>query len=662
MTKEEYLALCNEISEHDRRYFREMAPTLSDYEYDQLFKKLVEMERAHPEWVFPGSPTQRVEGGVSPGFRMGMHVTPMLSLANTYSEEEVREFLARIQKLAGTQEVVFTVEVKMDGIAISVRYEKGHLVRGLTRGNGREGEEITQNVLTFTNLPQRLKAPFPAEVEVRGEVFMPLEVFERLNEERRERGEEPFANPRNAAGGSLKLLDSHEVAKRRLSMVVHGIAEGSSIHETQHHRALDHLERMGLPLIPLRTLCTTFEEIWAFASRVERERRSLPYEIDGIVIKVDELALQKKLGSTGKNYRWAFAYKFSPEQAISRIKEITVQVGRTGVLTPVAELEPVFVAGSTISRATLHNEEEVQRKDIRVGDTVFIEKGGDVIPKVASVQLEKRPSDSRPWTMPNHCPVCGTSVVRSEEEVAVRCPNRKGCPAQEFARILFFVSKKGMDIDHLGGKVTLQLIEKGFVKRLADIYGLTEEQLFQLKNFKEKAVHNLLKSIEASKEVDLAHFILALGIPHVGAETASLLAKRAGSLEAFLQMTRDELLQIHGVGEKVAESVLDFLTQSDNREEIELLLERGVKPTVYDVSSYRSHPFFGKNFVLTGTLAHYTRESAAALIEERGGHVGNTVSKTTDFLLVGEEPGSKYEKAQKLQVPLLSEEQFEKLL
>ncbi|MCP5469780.1 MAG: NAD-dependent DNA ligase LigA [Chlamydiales bacterium] len=655
-SKSDYHKLCDEIWEHNRRYYVDNTPSISDREFDHLLALLEQVEGEHPDWIFAGSPTQRVGESVVGGFPTVKHKVPMLSLANSYSEEEVHDFLKRMEKLLHKKSVLYEAELKLDGIACSVRYEKGILVRAVTRGNGSEGDEITSNVRTIQSLPLQLQGDYPDLLEVRGEVFMPKKAFEELNK----RSTKQFANPRNAASGSLKLLNPKEVAKRGLAISLYGIAECSHTLSSQYE-ALHYLMELGLPVIVQHTKCHSFDEIMKFAGNVEKKRKSLPYEIDGIVIKVDDLAAQKKLGVTGKNYRWAVAYKFAATQEESVIHEITVQVGRTGVLTPVAELEPVFVAGSTISRATLHNEDEVKRKDIRIGDHVFIEKGGDVIPKVVEVIQAKRHKNSTPWKMPTKCPACGTPVVRSEKEVAVRCPNRAGCPAQELQRIIFFAGKTGMDIENLGKKIVLQLVEHGFVESIADIYDLREEQLFELPNFKEKSVQNLMEAIEASKDVALDRFILALGIPFVGAETAAILADNAGDLDRLKGITEEELMEFEGVGPKVAESVITFFSAEENLKEIDRLLEAGVKPRIKKVTSFEDHPFHGKTFVLTGALEHFTRDSASALIRERGGKVSGSISKKTDYLLLGEDPGSKYEKAKKLAVPILTEKEFQKL-
>ncbi|MEI8365494.1 MAG: NAD-dependent DNA ligase LigA [Parachlamydiaceae bacterium] len=663
ITHQDYEHLCEEIWAHNRRYYVDSNPTISDEAFDHLLYKLEAMEKAHPEWVSPISPTQRVNEavtvGVAQGFKTIAHRVPMLSLANTYSKEEIADFIKRMDKLTGEKKPAFSCELKMDGIAIAATYEKGVFIQGVTRGDGQKGDDITANMRTIQSLPLKLYGDhIPDLLELRGEVFMPRHVFEELNEKKTAADEPLWANPRNAAAGSLKLLDSREVVHRHLAIVFYAIAETSEKISSQY-AIHDFLKKLGLPTLKLHALCYSLDEIWGFAERVHQTRPTLGYDIDGIVIKVDDLHEQKRLGTTGKCPRWAVAYKFAAEQAISHILAITVQVGRTGTLTPVAELEPVSVAGSTIARATLHNEEEVRRKDIRVGDRVTIEKGGDVIPKVVSVDLSARKAASHPWVMPAHCPACGAAVVRVPGEVAVKCPNAEGCPEQCLRRVIYFSSKAAMDIDNMGEKVVEQLMNKGFVKSASDIYRLTEEQLYQLQGFKAKSVHNLLASIDKSRDVPLDRFIMALGIKHVGSETAELLAKKSGTIEALMDIPFEELLKIDGIGEKVAMSVIDYFADAANRKEIKALLELGVKPKTVRVISYSTHAFNGKTFVLTGSLHGYTRDAAAALIKERGGKVTDSVSKKTDFVLVGDSPGSKLEKAKSLGVTILTEADFQ---
>jgi DNA ligase (NAD+) len=653
--------LVSEIIEHDRRYFDEAKPIISDYEYDQKMQALIAYELEHPDEALPASPSKRLDAAPSEGFVQRPHLVPMMSLANTYSEEEMGDFVKRVHKLLEKTKVSFCCELKMDGVALSLLYKKGHFVHALTRGNGKVGDDVSANIKTIQSVPLKLKgSDWPETLEVRGEVYLSIATFRSLNQAREEEGEEPFANPRNAAAGSLKLLDPKEVAKRKLNLVCYGVAEGLSTLAHQHE--LHHqLKKWGFPIADSHhlALCEDAEEVMKFANRIHKERPHLPFEIDGIVVKVDDLKSHALLGATGKVPRFAIAYKFAPEQAATRIRDITVQVGRTGVLTPVAELEPVSLAGSTISRATLHNQEEVARKDIRIGDMALIEKGGDVIPKVVSVDLKKRPHESRPWHLPKHCPACKTAVVQVEGEVAVRCPNPR-CSGQRVRRLAYFASKHAMDIEHMGESATEQLVEKGLVTRPSDIYLLTEEDLAQLEGFKEKSIANLLKSIEASKSCTLAQFIMGLGIKSVGRETAELLAEEVRDLDTLQHMKEEDLVRLEGIGEKTAKVIYEFLQDSDTKEEIRLLLKHGVEPQ--KLKKKRSdHLFSGKTFVLTGTLS-LSRDEATTLIKERGGHVAGSVSKNTDYVLVGDDPGSKYEKAKKLGIQILTEEQFNKML
>lgn len=656
---DDYCALCQEIWEHNRRYYTDNHPTITDEEFDHLYKRLEELERRHPEWIQATSPTQRVGEALTAGFKTVSHKTPMLSLENCYSKEELEEFIKRMHRLTEQEQLIFSCELKMDGVAVSVGYEHGKFVRAVTRGDGKKGDDITNNMKTIRSLPLQLFGDHvPDFLEVRGEVYMTHAVFERLNASRTQSEEQLWANPRNAAAGTLKLLNPKEVARRELSVVFYGIAEESRVNIPTQTASLQLLKTLGLPTLELTAHCKNSDEIWNFAEKVKKLRPTLPYNIDGIVIKADDRLTVKKLGNTAKNPRWAIAYKFAAEQAITRITAITVQVGRSGILTPVAELEPVFVAGSTISRATLHNSDEVKRKDIRVGDHVYIEKGGDVIPKVVKVIIEKRPADSIPWNMPEKCPMCGTPVVKAAGEVAVRCPNSKGCLEQIIRRLAHFVGKGGMDIDNMGEKVVEKLVEKGFVSRPSDIYRLTADEIAQLDGFKEKSIHNLLTSIEKSKIVPLDRFIMALGIPHVGKGTAEDLARKAGSIEKLASMSVEQLVDIEGVGEIVAHSIAHFFSEPLNREELAWLLEVGIAPQAHESETLLDHAFSGKNFVLTGALQHYTRNEAANLIKARGGRVSEAVSKKTDYLLIGEDPGSKLEKAKTLGIAILTEEEF----
>lgn len=659
----DYEKLCQEIWHHNRLYYIEHQPELSDKQFDLLFKQLEQMEKEHPEWVTASSPTQRVNETVTKGFKTISHSIPMLSLPNTYTKEEVQQFIKRIEKLLDKPSLAFCCELKMDGIAITATYEKGVLTQAATRGDGRQGDEITQNMRTIDVVPLRLYGKdIPELLEVRGEVFLPHNEFIRLNEEKKALQEPLWANPRNAAAGSLKLLDPKETAKRKLSCVFYGIAEDSSKTVKTQYDAHQFLKHLGFPILHHIALSHTVDEIFAFADKIESLRPSLLFDIDGIVIKVNDLKEQAKAGVAGKNPRWAVAYKFAAEQAATRILDITVQIGRTGIITPVAELEPVFLAGSTITRATLHNQDEVERKDIRIGDTVIIEKGGDVIPKVVGVNLEFRLPHSKRWSMPSRCPSCGTPLIRTPGEVAVRCPNTENCEEQRLRRVIYFAGKGAMDIEHLGEKVAEQLFLKGFVKQPSDIFRLTENELYQLEGFKQKSVENLLKSIETAKEISLPKFIMALGIKHIGIQTAELLARKAGSIEKLQTLSNEELMQIDGIGEKVASAIVEYFSDKSNMREIQNLLESGVLPKSVEVISFQGHEFSGKTFVLTGTLEYYSRDQAASLIKERGGKVTNSVSKKTDYVLAGDAAGSKLDKAQELGIKILSEKDFESMV
>ena len=661
ITKEHYLQLVKDIEKYDEHYYQHHTPLISDYEYDQLLESLEKIEKAHPDWVADNSPTQTVREKSTKGFVQIQHSTPMLSLANSYSLEDVEDFIKRVDKLL-EKDVSYAAELKMDGIAVSLRYEKGQFIRGLTRGDGKKGDDITENLRQITSLPKKLPKDYQQTLEIRAEVYMPKKAFSELNVKKEEAGEEVFANPRNAAAGSLKLLDPHEVAKRQLHIMTYGVVEGAEDIKTQKeiHQLLN---KMRLPTFAKEhfCVCNNSKELMEFASKCENSREDLPFEIDGMVIKVNSLKDWDLLGATGKTPRWAIAYKFAPMQAKTLIKEITLQVGRTGVITPVAELEPVFLAGSTISRATLHNQEEIERKDIRVGDLAIIEKGGDVIPKVVSVDKTQRQHDSLPFKMPKFCPECQSPLVQNPGEVATRCIN-KTCKAQRSRKLIFFASKQAMDIDHLGEKVMHKLIEHGFVKDFSDIYLLTKQKLAQIEGFKEKSIENLLTSINFSKKVTLGKFIHALGIPHVGAATADLIAEAANEVNRLKDLTQEDLLLIEGIGEVVAEAVVEFFKDPQHLKEIEKLLVLGVTPIQEIKKQVKNHSFQGKTFVLTGSLQELTRSQAQDLIKERGGKVTSSVTKQTDYLVCGDEPGSKFDKAMDLGITILDEQAFKKLL
>lgn len=659
--EKDYIKVIDELIEHDKHYYGEAKPIISDYEYDLLIKEASKYEKAHPDLSRADSPTQRIGEALTKGFKQGKHKEPMLSLANTYSEEEVEAFIQRVDKLLGKNKGFYCTELKIDGTAISVRYEKGKFVRALTRGNGKVGDDVTANVKTIKSIPMQLKGSYPDELEIRGEIFMHKKNFLAFNKEREEKGEELWANPRNAAAGALKRKDPKEVAKRKLDVIFYGIAEEEKTLDSQHEMHL-FLKKLGLPTYSETHFekCKNSKEILSFAHKIEKQRESISFEIDGIVIKVDDLSTHKKLGVTGKSPRYAVAYKFAAEQSTTKINDITVQVGRTGVLTPVAELEPVSLAGSTISRATLHNREEVERKGIRIGDTVVIEKGGDVIPKVVEVIKSKRPKNSKAWSMPTVCPSCHSKVTHTKGEVATRCPNPK-CHGQNLRQIIFFASKAALDIENLGKKVVEKLIDEGLISKISDIYLLDEKKLSRLEGFKEKSINNLLESIEASKNCPLSRFIMGLGIPYVGSETADILAEYAQDLNSIMKLEEDELIEIAGIGDKVAESIVTFFKDHANIEEIKRLLANGVKPQ--EVKRKKTNPNFkDKTFVITGTLERYQRDEVKKLIKDKGGKVSGSVSKNTDYVLLGENPGSKYDKAKSLGVQIISERQLENML
>ena len=659
--KEEIEKLREEIREHDYRYYVLNEPTISDYEYDQLMNKLILLERQHPELVTPDSPTQRVGGEPTKEFPTVVHEVPMLSLGNTYTQEELYEFEKRLENFLPGEKFEYVTELKFDGIAVNLIYRNGLLVQGATRGDGERGDDITNNLKTIRSIPLKLfvKENLPVDVEVRGEVFMTKEGFKKLNEQQEKMGERTFANPRNATAGTLKQQDPRVVAKRPLEfsayyLLVPGGNESIGIHT--HFDALHLMRELGFPVSRHIALCKSMWEVIDFCNLWEEKREELPYEIDGVVIKVNSLRQQRLLGSTAKSPRWAIAYKFKAKQATTLLKRIHLQVGRTGAVTPVAVLEPVFLAGSTISRATLHNEDEIKRKDIREGDTVLIEKGGDVIPKVVKVILEKRPKDSKPFKMPDKCPVCGSPLVRTEGEAAVRCEN-VACPAQVHKRIEHFASRTAMDIEGLGEALVHQLIENKLVSDYGDIYFLKKKDLVVLERMGEKSAQNLLDAIEKSKKRPLDRVIFALGIRYVGSGAAVLLADQFGSIDRLMKTPLSYLEAIEGIGPKIAESIVQFFQNKKNLEVLEKLRKAGVRMEEQR-EKHKGGIFAGKTFVLTGALSRFTREGATKLIESEGGKVSSSVSRNTDFVLVGENPGSKYRKALDLDIKIIDEDTF----
>lgn len=663
--KERVQRLRKEIEYHNYRYYVLNDPVISDPEYDALMRELEELERQYPELITPNSPTQRVGAPPLEEFGSVEHTIPMLSLANAFNEEEVLEFDRRVKRFLGTdQDVEYTAEPKMDGVAVEVVYERGELVVGSTRGDGYRGEDITQNIRTIRTIPLFLmedEEPVPERLAVRGEVYMEIEDFKRLNREREERGEAPFANPRNAAAGSLRQLDPSITARRPLNIFFYGIGEVVGREFESQWEVLQTLPKWGLRVNPLVELCPDIQRAVQYYRRILDLKDELPYEMDGVVLKVNSFELQRRLGEVSRSPRWAVAFKFPAEEATTRVLDIVVQVGRTGVLTPVALLEPVQVGGVEVKRATLHNMDEIERKDVRIGDTVLVHRAGEVIPEIIKVIKEKRTGKERKFQMPDRCPVCGSQVVRFPGEVAYRCIGIS-CPAQLKGRIRHFASRRAMDIDGLGEKLIDQLVEKGLVKDLADIYYLRKEQLVGLERMAEKSAQNLLDAVEKSKDTTLARFLYALGIRHVGEHLAQVLAEHIGSLERFFTVDRDELLQIPEVGPEVAESVVRFFKDEGNRRVIEKMLRAGVRVEEPTEAAEAKKPLEGKVFVFTGALEGMTREDAKRLVEHLGGRTASSVSRRVDYVVVGKDPGSKYDRARELGLTIIDEEEFKRLV
>jgi DNA ligase (NAD+) len=653
--------LRQELHRHNRLYYIENNPEISDNEFDQLLKKLEALEAQHPELITPDSPSQRVGGAPLEGFKTVMHSVPMLSLGNTYSNQELIDFDLRVKKgLDLADSIQYVAEPKLDGVAVSLRYEDGKFVTGATRGDGVSGDNVTENLKTIHTIPLRLTQDVPV-LEVRGEVYMDRKDFDQMNRDREEAGEEVLANPRNATAGSLKLLDSRVTAKRPLKIALYGIGAVDGIEFKTQIDALTKLKDIGLKTVEHFRQCCDINEVIDFCSEWEEKRDSLAYEIDGIVIKVNRIEDQTRLGSTAKSPRWAMAYKFKARQATTLLHKINVQVGRTGVLTPVAELKPVPLAGSVISRATLHNEDEIKRKDIREGDTVIIEKGGEVIPKVVKV-LEDKEHDNRPeFKMPSTCPVCGGHVLRVEGEVALRCANI-ACPAQVKNRIAHFASRGAMDIEGLGVSLVDQLVDNGLLHDYGDIYSLNMEQLLNIERMGQKSSQNLLAAIEASKKRPLARLIFAIGMPYVGSKGGSILAQSYRSLDDLEQAGIDALEAIDEIGPRTSQSVVEFFENERNRIVIQKIKAAGVNTKQEEDTGQVDPNFVGKTFVLTGTLEKFSRTQCSEMIEKRGGKTSGSVSKNTDYLLAGESAGSKLDKARKLGVEVITESDFMEMM
>jgi DNA ligase (NAD+) len=654
-----------EIERHNHAYYVLDAPTIPDAEFDKLFRELQALEAAHPELRAPDSPTQRIGGAPLPEFSQVRHAVPMLSLNNAFSAEETEAFDRRCREGLGKEHVAYACEPKFDGLAITLRYENGVFVQGATRGDGFTGEDVTQNLRTVRNIPLRLSgANVPAVLEVRGEVLMLRRDFERLNERQRNRGEKEFANPRNAAAGSLRQLDPKVTARRPLRFFAYGIGEAGAVTQklTFHSELMTLLANWGVPVAAERTVVQGVAGLLGYYERIGTARRTLPYDIDGVVYKVDHLADQETLGFVSRAPRFAIAHKFPAEEALTTVEAIDVQVGRTGAVTPVARLAPVFVGGVTVTNATLHNEDEVRRKDVRVGDTVIVRRAGDVIPEVVAVVHEKRPILAPEFVMPKACPVCGSAIEKPEDEAIARCTGGLFCPAQRKQALLHFASRRAMDIEGLGEKLVDQMIDNAVVKTPSDLYKLGLLALAHLERMAEKSASNLLAAIDKSRQTTLARFIYALGIRNVGEATAKDLARHFGSLDALMEADIDGLQQVPDVGPVVAASIAHFFAERHNLEVIEQLRAGGVNWSDSAPALEVASAMTGKTFVLTGTLPSLTREAAKELIEARGGKVAGSVSKKTDFVVAGIEAGSKLTKAQELGVTILDETQLMELL
>jgi DNA ligase (NAD+) len=648
--------LRRKILYHERKYYVDNDPQISDQEFDRLVRELVDLEHRFPGLVTPESPTQRVGEKPLDGFPSVAHRTPMLSIDNGYDEDEIREFEERIRKLLPDRPIAYTAELKIDGLGISLLYRNGKFAQAVTRGDGVRGDDVSANVKTIHTVP--LVIDETGEVEVRGEIYMPFASFRKLNEAREERGEPLFANPRNAAAGSVRLLDPKEVASRNLNVFLYYLTV--DLAEEDQWRSLQRLKNLGFPTNPHSRFCPALDDVLAYYKDWVEKRDTLDYDADGIVVKVDSAAERLELGTTAKAPRWAISYKFPARQATTRVNDIVIQVGRTGALTPVAVLEPVKLSGTVIGRSTLHNEDEVRRKDIRIGDTVLIERSGDVIPHVVSVMKERRTGRSRPFAWPDRCPVCGSAVFRPEGEVISRCVNAS-CPARVRESILHFAARRAMNIDGLGEAVVDQLLAAGLVRTIPDLYGLRYDDLVGLERLGPKSSRNLLDEIEASKTRNLSRLVFALGIRHVGEKLAQTLAARFRTLDALGAAVAEDLVQVEDVGPKVAESVLFFFAQPETRELVRRLRRAGVNATAL-ADAAGPKPLAGQLFVITGTLEGLTRDEARELLEKLGAEVGSSVTRKTTALVVGASPGSKLDKARELGVRILGDAEFRELV
>jgi DNA ligase (NAD+) len=662
--KQEIETLRDKIRHHDYKYYVLDDPELSDAAYDRLMNRLKELEAANPKLITPDSPSARVAGTPRAGFQTVRHARPMLSLDNAFSFEALRDFDRRVRQASGREKIEYVAEHKFDGLSISLQYEDGVLLRGVTRGDGSTGEDVTPNVRTIRSVPLRIdasllnKAKLPAAFEVRGEVLMTHKAFEAMNRQQEETGGKVFVNPRNAAAGSVRVLDPSITAQRRLEFFAYYLLVEGAEPFPRHSESLEALKQLRFRASDDWKLCDGIEKVLAYCDAWESKRTDLPYEIDGVVIKVNSTPIQRELGFTSKAPRWAIAYKYPARQETTVVNDIRVQVGRTGTLTPVAVLEPVQVGGVTVSRSTLHNMDEIDRLGLQIGDSVLIERAGEVIPHV--LKVVKEGANRREFRMPKDCPECGSTIHKAEDEVAYRCVNA-ACPAKRKESLLHFASRHAMDIDGLGDKIVDQLVDKGLVKDVADLYSLKLKDVVELERFAEKSAQNLLNEVEASKKNSLARLIYALGIRMIGERTGQLLAAHFSSLDELAEAREEQLLEVGEVGPKVAASIAEFFSESANQRIIKKLDKLGVRPTT-EKRVRKSQRLAGKSFVFTGGLANRSREEAGELVQQHGGKISGSVSKRTDYVVVGADPGSKYDKAKELGVPVLTEPEFDKLI
>jgi len=652
---EKIQSLRQQIRKHDHLYYVLNKPEISDQKYDQLFNELKNLEQQNPELITPDSPTQRVSGKPIEGFAQVKHAIAMLSIDNTYSPDELKAFDERVEKGLGTKNYQYVVELKIDGLAVSLRYEKGLLVKGATRGDGFTGDDVTNNIRTIKSIPLSLEADAPDILEVRGEVYMPKKAFLQLNEEKQQQGQPLFANPRNAAAGSLKLLDAKITAQRKLSFFAYALGQVSRPFAKTHYESLEKFKKIGLPVNPNIKKAENIEQVIEICNQWDKKRFELPYQIDGMVIKIDRFDQRDSLGATGRAPRWCISYKFAAERAQTKILSIDVQVGKTGILTPVANLEPVQLAGTTVKRASLHNFDEIERLDVRVGDTVIIEKAGEIIPQVIEVKKEFRKAGTKSFKPPFRCPECGSKVEKDQDGVYIRCAS-SNCPAQLKERLRYFAGRDQMDIENLGPAIIDRLVDKKIVKDFADLYSLDVKQLAELERMAEKSAQNVVDALEKSKSQPLDRLIAALGIRHVGGQNAEILAEHFGSIEAIKKAAIEKLTEIEQIGPVLAKSIYEYFHDSTNLKVIDKLIAAGINPK--QKQTKQSDKLAGKTFVVTGTLENFSRAEIEQTIKQNGGKVSSSISKKTDFVLAGTEPGSKLDKAQQLGVKVINEKQF----